>query len=139
MAQADPALITSRRTLLAGAITATTLLPAAALAASPGGDATLIGLGRELSATWATERSVCKRFEDIDNDEANAAVEAAVARTSDVVQRILRQQARTIEGIKVKTSAISWCWGGRIDFDTETTDMKLVQSVLTDLLAMQGA
>jgi hypothetical protein len=55
------------------------------------------------------------------------------------VQRILAQQARTLDGIKVKATAISWCWGGAIEFDAETTDMKLVNSVLADLLAIAEA
>jgi hypothetical protein len=64
---------------------------------------------------------------------------AAAAAALLPVTALAASQARTLEGVKVKATAISWCWGGAIEFDAETTDMKLVNSVLADLPAMAEA
>jgi hypothetical protein len=129
MAQAESTPITSRRTLLGAAAAVLALPTHAALPCNP--DTILIGLGHELRAAWDSERAICDGRE-CSNDEADSAASLPMA----VVQRILRERAMTLAGIQVKVTAISWCWGGVIDFDTETTDMELVQSMINDLLAI---
>jgi hypothetical protein len=91
-------------------------------------------LGREFERFWDAERTTLA----FGTDEV---CEKAAAATSKVVQQILAASAQTLDDFKVKARALSWCYAGEeVDFfddmpDT-TTDRRLVESIICDLLRM---
>lgn len=119
---------TSRRAFLASA-------PAAALLGGRVRAAPATGLpmlGKELERLWAIEDS-------IEGTATCAQFECATDASSAIVQRILAEPAKTLDDLKVKALALSWCYSaGDIDLfepDQQTTDVLLVKSIISDLIA----
>jgi hypothetical protein len=112
-------------------------IPTAALAgARPHPDAELLRLGRELEEAWARERATVRPAAS--DDEVNAVFNVA----SEIVGEIEALPATTLEGLRVKTRALSWCHDGEgIDFrdEQDTTDLKLANGIVRDLLALAAA
>jgi hypothetical protein len=141
---ADP----TRRALLsaipAAAIGTAALAPAArALAASQAGkdDAELIRLGQELKAVWADYEAGVAPVEKIYLQGAEDLFDAAFKKVEAVVDRIEELTATTIEGLRVKALAVSWCHSGESILGEElseqnTTDVRLAASIINDLLAL---
>jgi hypothetical protein len=121
---------TTRRSVLVGA-TALAAAPLATAGASV--NSRLLELGRQFEAAWAIERplwDIININETVDWNEAQAAGEI----TETIVDQILSETATTMEELRVKARAVSWCWSGDIDMDVDTTDMKMTVSILRDLL-----
>jgi hypothetical protein len=103
-------------------------------AASEGGDAALIALGREFEAAWAHEHHLEYHgsYEDF---------EAAIEATSALVERIRVIKATTLDGFKIKARALLWCHCGEfggLPFDAsgETTDVSIAGEIIRELLAI---
>lgn len=135
------------RTIGLGAAAGTVLTTGAAVAvaahvnAHP--DAELIALGRELEEAWENEKAVYAAWEGICTHDSDAICEEANKASSAIVDRIEACRARTLEGVRVKALAVSWCVCGEpFEDDTfsdqKTTDVRLASAVLRDLLAMKG-
>lgn len=64
------------------------------------------------------------------------APERAAKRASEIARRMIETRAYTLEGLQAKAVAVLWCHAGE-DIalgDEQTTDVRLAQSILTDLL-----
>ena len=98
-------------------------------------DAMLIRLGAELAAATENETRV------LNSSAKDVDYYAAHDRTSAVVTRIIATKATTIRGLKVKAKAILWCHSDDVidatSFsDDPTTDIRVVTSIVQDLLAV---
>jgi hypothetical protein len=128
------------------ALTALAGVPALALpvvaVASISPDA-LGALGAEFEAAWAAERAL-----DDDVLEGEAA-EVIFDRTSAVVREIIAAKAMSLADFRVKARALLWCYSG--DFEemigvfcdptwgpTPTTDLRILRSILTDLVDVEA-
>jgi hypothetical protein len=145
---------TTRRAVMAGLAAA----PVAGLPAIAGGDAQLLGLGKQLEAAWAHQNCAYSLIPDSDD---NAVVEVAeqvaneaAARAGEIVDTIIETKATTFEGLKIKARALSWChcggfdgiaetvgniwWDddGKVVKDKPTTDRLIADSILFDLIAL---
>jgi hypothetical protein len=129
----------SRRAILTG-------IPAAAIgigavsasAMALNEDAELCALREPLMRAWDAEKALypVKGLSDEEFD-------AAVIRTSEIVQEILALEAHSIEGLKVKATALSWTYSGQAfdidDFaEDSTTDMRLIHSIVACALQLAG-
>jgi hypothetical protein len=92
-------------------------------------DAELRLLGQEFKQAWADEDALYA-IEGYDLDAADAASE----RTSAIVKRINDCPAYTLEGLRIKAAAIAWCHSGDVQLPNAGADMKLVNSIVFDLL-----
>lgn len=124
---------TSRRAVMAG-LAGTVIAgaaPAAILDDSP--DAALLALGEALDAAWLAEQEDDARY----RRTGEWGDEAIFQRCSALVDRIARTPAYTLDGLRVKAKAISWCHSGEcIDLEPRyehTTDMRMAHSILRDL------
>ena len=98
------------------------------------GDTELIVLGERLKAAYAAEREAFAR--DCSHEEGDALHKACSA----IARKIEKTHATTLAGLSVKAAAIDWCCGSKpFADDDDTTDKRLVTSLLTDLEAMQAA
>lgn len=71
--------------------------------------------------------------------DAGPAFEQAYAQTEQVVSHILALPARSLDDLILKARAVAWCHGDDFDgFDdcASTTDMRLAESIVRDLLKM---
>lgn len=103
-------------------------------AGDAGGDAKLIALGERLKAAWAVEREALAR--NCSTEEGDAVNLAC----SEIADQIEKTPATTVEGLKVKASAIMWCCGNEPFAEPyDTTDKRIVMSLLSDLKAMPAA
>lgn len=107
---------------------------------APQPDAELIQLGEAFEAAWRAERgewllAECK--DDITGEAAYARACVANHTTSAMVDRIMTCRALTLDGLRIKARAVSWChsgdpiWNGAFG---EATDSRLVVSIIRDLL-----
>ena len=66
--------------------------------------------------------------------------DASFKTTSAIVHKIRARTAKTIDGLRVKAAAISWCQGDEeaIFEEAVTTDLQIAESIVHDLLAMQA-
>lgn len=125
--------------------------PAAALAIHTGApigepDADLLDLGRQLRAAWAAENETAAKWAGTYTAEAARATTAAADTTRAIAERIEKLPATTLAGVRVKVDAVSWCCSGEpFEDDTfchyakPTTEVRIVSSILRDLLAMPAA
>jgi transposase InsO family protein len=103
--------------------------------------AELLQLGKELSAAWTAERQTETLLR---RDAPAAEFERAYRRTSRIVRKIEKTPAHTLEGLRVKARAVSWCHSGdKISIKTQcanargdlhTTDLRLMRAIVGDLL-----
>jgi hypothetical protein len=101
---------------------------------APANDAPLLNLRRELEAASAALSAM----------EATASgeeFEAAYYQTASLARVMLAHKATTIAGLQAKAVAIRWCRGEDDDEDllvddNKTTDLRLANSLLDDLLAI---
>ncbi len=140
----------STRRGLFGGVAALAVAPAIApptAASPPHLDAHLLRLGAMLTNAWAIENEAwVKACGENDDDgpntvEANARTDA----TSEIVGRIEHLHALTLEGLRVKLRAVSWCRCGEPmtvkTFDrseTPATESRLLAGLIADLSAMGG-
>lgn len=135
MAQSTNAVASATRRLFLAAGPAAAVfgaLAAEAAALPP----TLQTLGEQFERLWAVERHANALGTD---DELAAACDAC----REIVDRMLGVPAVSLDDLKVKARALSWCWGGKPDelqqyFFGEmeqSTDVKLTRSIIRDLLA----
>ena len=121
-----------RRAFLA----ASAALPVAGVAAADlttdTADTTLLHLGDELDRAWAHEKAL------IDSETWGDTYETAYEASRAVVGQIERQQAHTLEGLRVKARAVMWCHqGDEMDgepfslTENQTTDVRLAESFLS--------
>src|SRR5262245_48661073 len=109
---------TTRRAVLAGA--------------ESDDDSDLLVLGNALDETDRRFLALCGYAAGRGGD-----VDAAWAAVAAVVDKIEAIPAHTLEGLRGKARAISWCHSGErpIEFqDDPTTDIRLAQSIVADLL-----
>lgn len=92
-------------------------------------DSELLQLGYSLGEAWASEEQA---YDTEDWEQAELASNLA----SSLVARIQGMPAHTIEGLRVKAQALVWCYsGGEVQLpNSDTTNMKLVQGIIADLL-----
>lgn len=98
-------------------------------------DAKLLALGEKLDIAWAKEIEVenARPFDEV-------TFENAIYASSSIVREIRRYRATRWESLRVKARAVSWCWSGEVYTGPNgTTDEKLVESILQDLLSIQSA
>lgn len=124
----------TRRAALAAipAMGAAATVPAIAKSA----DADLLELGREFEAAFAIEEAA--RHIGRETDDWTA-WDAAYAKTDAIVKRIEKMPATTMEGVHVKARCVQWCYGSDPvfhDLENYTTDMRLAQGIVLDLLAL---
>lgn len=116
----------TRRTIMKSAAFA--VAPIAAVAVGRDNpDAELLRLGVAFDDAWARENDL------YESDEWETAAEV----TGGLVHRIEVAPARTLDGLKVKARALSWCHCGEpIDFRNgqDTTDARLANSIIAALL-----
>ena len=142
----------SRRGLF-GSVAALAAVPAVAAAAAPSAppphlDAYLLRLDEMLATAWAIENEAWAKAEGEDDDDgpnttiANACTEA----TGEIVDRIERVHALTLDGLRVKLRAILWCRDGRpvtardLSYSgTPATETRVLVGLLADLSTMGGA
>lgn len=96
-------------------------------------DSHLIKLGRQFEQAWSQERQVSR-----DTTASENAVSKAVAAVRRIVRRIETTPAKSLAGLRVKARAVAWCHGGRRNVslrEKPTTDVRLAQSIIADLLA----
>lgn len=94
-------------------------------------DAALLALGRRLQEAWAEQRLL----------EPQGAFEAAFDRTGAIASEIEALPATTLDGLRVKALAFWWCHSGEQPIvldDQQTTDIRLCQSIIGDLLTAFG-
>jgi hypothetical protein len=109
-----------------------------------GHDAELIALGAQLEAAWK-DQNRAELALDYRNDPLDPAAIREFERTraiaSAIVDTIEATSARTLAGLRVKARAISWCHCGEaIELtDEQTTDIRLAQTMIADLLAVPVA
>jgi hypothetical protein len=130
-----------RRFLAAGSAGAVFASLRSAIASEGHIDAELLRFGAQFDAAWRAESLAEEKAGD-------AEFQTACDVTSDVVDRILNIQARSIEGLCVKARALSWCHSGEFDgflpepgdmmMNDGTTDMRLADSICRDLVALAG-
>jgi hypothetical protein len=100
------------------------------------GDAALLSLGEKLRAAWANEVAIMDMLADDQSLDADETYEAANAVCSELVEQIETLPARTLEGMKVKALAVSWCHSGaewKQLTQGRTTDIRLAESILRDI------
>ena len=104
-------------------------------------DTELIGLGRQLAVEWQR----LDRMYAVAVDRSDEALDALTAPLVAIVQRIEHVQAHTLEGVRAKALAISWCNDGdEISPDQfspyvgATTDARIAASIVRDLLRIGG-
>lgn len=97
-------------------------------------DAELIALGVRLKGCYAAEQAAFAR--DCSAEEGDVRHKAC----SKIVRQIEKTTATTLAGLRVKAAAIDWCCGSKpFADDDDTTDKRLVTSLLTDLEAMKAS
>lgn len=117
--------------------------PAAAVLTPAHADAALLELGRRLTVAWAATRALEEKWRleggPPFSPEANREFEASYEAASAIVHKIRDATATTIDGLRVKATAISWCQGDEetIFDEAATTDVQIAESIVRDLLAMQ--
>jgi len=94
-------------------------------------DNRLITLGDELEKARAQEKTISR-----DETAPDSKVERAYARVANIVRKIEAEPAQSLEGMRVKARAIAWCHGDEPIAlkDEPTTDVRLAQSIIADLL-----
>lgn len=132
-----------RRFMIEGTVIATALPMGGgtAFAADSAVDADLLALGREMERLWIAEVTTLATYRAERTPKNEALSDAAYEETMAVVERIATLPARTPEGLRVKARAVAWCNaldGGTfdIDYNGETTDIRLAMSMVRDLLGM---
>ena len=109
------------------------------LAAQSAGDRDLVDLQKQLAAAWQREREIDSRSggRAAAARENDRIYEAAHRVSRGIVDRMLALRATTLEGLRAKGYALSWTHNGETfgsDRDP-TTDVRLVDSIMCDLLA----
>lgn len=134
MTQANSNSIT-RRILLAGAAAAG-IVPLAASTPLTA-DAGLIALGAQFERVWAIEKTF---WEGKLSPATYSLAEDAHASTGDLAEQIVKLRATTMEGLRVKARVVAWCYQGEpsVDLDARTTDIRIAESIVHDLLAVQS-
>ena len=94
-------------------------------------DAALLALAEPFKTVRAAVRAADKQGSDRD-------VEEACRRASALAGKIATLPARTIDGLKLKAAAVAYCHEGQAIklTDNQTTDVRLAQSIIRDLLAI---
>jgi hypothetical protein len=101
-------------------------------------DAELIRLGEILKITWAAERELAASgaISNPSNDELFDKVHDASAKVVDYISSI---PARSIEGLRVKSLAVSWCCSGdEFEIGGDSTDTRLAAQICNELFALSG-
>jgi hypothetical protein len=97
-------------------------------------DAKLIRLGEILKITWAAERALAAT--DAINDPSNDGLfDKLYGASETIVDSIADTPACSLEGLKVKALAISWCCSGdEFTIGGDTVDVRLTVQIVNDLL-----
>ncbi len=102
-------------------------------------DNALLALGADLEVAWLAERRVFAT-KGIGDDAMMAAADV----TSAIIQKILETPADSLDGLRIKGRAVSWCYDGE-PFDPaelvtgatgQATANRLAASILADVLRM---
>ena len=110
-------------------------------------DQALLRLGARLDKLWEEEDALFAAIggtEDQDaREKAATSARSAAEASGAVVQEILKQDATTSEGLRVKMRALTWCHCGEepdlkgaLFEQAESTDTMIVQSIIRDLIWM---
>lgn len=105
-------------------------------------DAALVALGEELEAAWAAEIAAYAQHRGDLSLAHEAITDAAHKASKAIILRIEAMAASTIDGLRVKARAVQWCYDGDpVDLvvDQSTTDLRLANSIIADLLAVPPA
>jgi hypothetical protein len=99
-------------------------------------DEELIALGDEFERSWDLERS---KWDVLAAEADDAIVAEIVMPCSSLSERILAKPAHTLAGLRVKARVVLWCQGGEFEgFGSETTDERLIESIVRDLLTLSN-
>jgi len=102
-------------------------------------DAELLGLGAQLDIHMKREKALIEMATDENLETTLVIAEICVRDAAPVARRIEALQARTMEGLLVRAKALKWS-RGEDTFDLsdygQTGDVRLVNSIISDLLAM---
>src|SRR3712207_4080015 len=134
---------TTRRSFMqtaAATLTVSATLAAPTLAhADAHPDAELLRLGEELDRSWRAQRATEAAWNREGYHASDEEVDALVDETGRIVEQIMKQPATTLEGLKVKARAVSWCADGYLSKpeDHETLDVRLAMSMVYNLLDLQ--
>ena len=99
-------------------------------------DNILIDLGDQLERAWSERRRV-DRSAGSKKDRAAS----AYAHAANIVRQIHALPASSLEGLRVKARAISWCHRGEKAISlslASTTDVRLAKSIIADLCRLQA-
>jgi len=121
------------------AAVAAAAIPAVALASEPtSADAALLALGEQLEAAWAATTAAYEKYRDDPSLEAGVITDVADKAAAAIVHQIEAVPASTIDGLRVKARAVQWCYDADpvdLAVDRSTTDLRLANSIIRDLLA----
>lgn len=109
---------------------------------TPQPDAELIQLGEAFEAAWRHENEEWALVDGVEQTIENeeiicASAHAATRATNALVTQIMQCRAVTVQGLRVKARAISWCHAGDPVFADslgEGTNTMLAASIIRDLL-----
>jgi len=110
-------------------------------------DAEIFRLGAEIEAAWRREDELIAAAKDASEEAPeHGALEAQVDIAGDLIDKLLKLRAGSLEALQVKARAIAWCQAGSNEAITildpdrpAATDMRLAQSIIEDLLALRAS
>ncbi len=124
------------RRAVATSLTLASLAPLSALAEDAPRDAELVELDAALVRAWSVQKGIAPGL-DLE-------LEAAMSACRAIVESIHAIPARTLDGLRAKCRALSWCCSpefeglapdlGETFIMSRTTDLLLCDSILRDLL-----
>lgn len=136
MSQAKDESNTSRRKFLSAAATAAAMAPIISQAKADRIDHVAL-MGKALDDAQAALDAYEFLNRGKENDESDAEYMRLFDQCGDIVNHILWMKADTIDGFRLKARAFRWCDPDLMHGATETTDMRLAQSIIKDLLSLQ--
>lgn len=124
---------TTRRSMVAALTGAAMIGPASASILDDSPDAALLALGAALDAAWLAEKAEDLRY----RQTREWGDDTAFLRCKSIAERIACTPAYTLDGLRVKAKAISWCHCAEsVDLAptlAHTTDLQIAHSILRDL------
>ena len=118
-------------------------LPASASADND--DVEILRLWKKLDGLWQSEDALCEAIEHCPTGSPEEAmletqIFATLDASGEIVDRLLPLRAGCRDTLVIKANAVAWCYHGKrnepVVFASagETTDVRMVQSLLDDLL-----
>lgn len=96
-------------------------------------DAELVAFSHSLSDFYEQEERITASVPDEDYDRA---IDELYQKRAALARQMIAVRAVTLEGLKAKAQAIRWIHSGSVDFQATSTDERLAESIIKDLLAI---